>query len=449
MTPPAPPPARWKQFSYRTIAAEISSFTRYYDRVLQLLPLRGDTGFLLDCIEAPRKTFLEGELTENLRDEKAQRTALLLNGSLNVRGDIQQLLQRLHESLSRTSRIVVVLYNPYYGPLYRTAHRLGLKGGEDPTTFLTYGDLRDIARLAGFEIVRVRPCVYSPFRLLGLGSIANRILGFLPIIRGLALVSVAVLRPIVPDREEASVSVVVPARNERDNIRPLLDRLPPLPAGSEVIFVEGHSTDGTWDAIQESLKQPKPGLAMSAYQQTGVGKNDAVRLAMSKAKSDVLLILDADLSVPPEDLKLFLDAYRAGYADFINGTRLVYPMESAAMRFLNKLGNIFFAKALTFTLNARITDALCGTKLVAVHDVRRIERWRADFGDFDPFGDFELLFPAAILGLGIVNVPIRYRARTYGQTNIRRFRDGLRLLRMVITALFRVRAGRIPHSSSS
>ncbi|MGZ7080937.1 MAG: glycosyltransferase family 2 protein, partial [Thermoanaerobaculia bacterium] len=331
----------------------------------------------------------------------------------------------------------------------RTAHRLGLKGGEDPTTFLTYGDLRDIARLAGFEIVRVRPCVYSPFRLLGLGSIANRILGFLPIIRGLALVSVAMLRPIVPDREEASVSVVVPARNERDNIRPLLDRLPPLPAGSEVIFVEGHSTDGTWDAIQESLKQPKPGLAMSAYQQTGVGKNDAVRLAMSKAKSDVLLILDADLSVPPEDLKLFLDAYRAGYADFINGTRLVYPMESAAMRFLNKLGNIFFAKALTFTLNARITDALCGTKLVAVHDVRRIERWRADFGDFDPFGDFELLFPAAILGLGIVNVPIRYRARTYGQTNIRRFRDGLRLLRMVITALFRVRAGRIPHSSSS
>jgi hypothetical protein len=441
--------AKWKRFSYRTIAAEISSFTRYYDRVLQVLPLRGDTGFLLDCIDAPQKMFVDGELTHDLRDEKTSRTALLLNGTLNVRGDIQQLLQRLAGSLSRTSRVVAVLYNPYYGPLYRTAHRLGLKGGEDPTTFLTYADLRDIARLAGFEIVRIRPSVYSPFRLLGLGSIANRVLGFLPIVRGLALVSVAVLRPIIPDRDEASVSVIVPARNERDNIRPLLDRLPPLPRGSEVVFVEGHSTDGTWDVIQQVVSESKPGLALSAYQQTGIGKNDAVRLAMSKATSDVLLILDADLSVPPEDLQLFLDAYRLGFADFVNGTRLVYPMEASAMQFLNKLANIFFAKALTFTLHARITDALCGTKLVAIHDVHRIQRWRSDFGDFDPFGDFELLFPAAILGLGIVNVPIRYRARTYGQTNIRRFRDGLRLLRMVGTALFRVRAGRVPRSSNS
>ena len=111
------------------------------------------------------------------------------------------------------------------------------------------------------------------------------------------------------------------------------------------------------------------------------------------------------------------------------------------MRFLNRLGNIFFAKALSFVLDTPLADSLCGTKLIARHDYQRIVRWRADFGDFDPFGDFELLFPAAILGLGIIDIPIRYRARTYGATSISRFRHGFMLLKMTVFGLFKVRLG--------
>ena len=147
--------------------------------------------------------------------------------------------------------------------------------------------------------------------------------------------------------------------------------------------------------------------------------------------------------MPPELVRRFVDAWRGGAADFVNGNRIVYPMEGDAMRFLNRLGNVFFAKVLTWILGVRLGDCLCGTKLVARSDYVRMQAWRRDFGDFDPFGDFELLFPAAILGLGVVDVPIRYRARTYGSTNIRRFRHGLMLLRMTAVGFFRVKLGKL------
>jgi glycosyltransferase involved in cell wall biosynthesis len=183
---------------------------------------------------------------------------------------------------------------------------------------------------------------------------------------------------------------------------------------------------------------------MAAYQQTGKGKSDAVRLGFSKATHELVTILDADLTMPPEMLPRFYNAYCSGLADFVNGTRLVYPMEGEAMRFLNRVGNVFFAKSLSFVLDTHLTDSLCGTKLLRRDDYARMVRWRQDFGDVDPFGDFELLFPAAMLGLGIIDVPVHYRARQYGATNIHRFRHGLMLLRMTLIGLFRVRAGAAP-----
>jgi glycosyltransferase involved in cell wall biosynthesis len=176
-------------------------------------------------------------------------------------------------------------------------------------------------------------------------------------------------------------------------------------------------------------------------QQTGKGKSDAVRLGFSKARNDIVTILDADLTMPPEMLERFYDAYCEGLADFVNGSRLTYPMEGNAMRFLNRLGNIFFAKALSFVLGVRLGDSLCGTKLLTRRDYERMCQWRNDFGDFDPFGDFELLFPAATLGLGIIDVPVRYRDRVYGSTNIRRFYHGWILLKMTWTGFYRIRLG--------
>ncbi len=438
------PIPRWKRYVYATIAAEVSSVTRYYERVVQWMRQPGDTGFLLEQIDAPEKCEIEGDFALDLTADSAARTAVMLNGTLNGEYDIQSLLGGLRTRLSRTSRVIAILYNPYFSLLYRVASRLGLKAGKDVTTFITYADLRNLAKVSGFEIVRIRPCLYSPFRLLGLGGLINRLMPVIPLLRHLGFVAVVVLRPTRAREERPSLTIIVPARNEKGNIEALVDRLPAFGAATEVLFVEGHSVDGTWEEIQRIVDRGKAGFSLAAMQQSGAGKNDAVRLGMSRARHEVVVILDADLSVPPEQLALFYDAYRMGIADFVNGSRLVYPREGEAMRFLNAVANVFFAKALTYTLDIRITDSLCGTKLLALHDVRRMQRWRADFGDFDPFGDFELLFPAAILGLGVVDMPIRYRARTYGSTNIQRFRDGLRLFRMTMLAFFRIKTGRIP-----
>jgi glycosyltransferase involved in cell wall biosynthesis len=218
--------------------------------------------------------------------------------------------------------------------------------------------------------------------------------------------------------------------------------MPDLGCETEIIFVEGRSSDGTWDEIQRVVSTYSSKFKLHALRQTGKGKNDAVRLGFAHANGELLTILDADLSMPPELLGRFYEAYCQGLADFVNGTRLVYPMEGAAMRRLNHLGNIFFAKALSAVLGNRLGDALCGTKLFARHDYRRMVEWRKDFGDFYPFGDFELLFPASVLALGIVDVPIRYRARVYGTTNISRFHHGLMLLRMTLLGLFRIKLGK-------
>lgn len=429
---------------YSTIAAEISSFTRYYDRVVQWMRQPGDTGFLLEAIEASEKLDINGDFDLELSAENDARTAVLLNGTLNCVFDIQSVLLDLRCKLSRTSRVIAVLYNPYFSFAYRAASRAGIKSGKDVTTFITHADLSNIAKLAGYEIVRIRPSVYLPFQLLGLGNLVNRWLPLIPLLRYLAFVAVVVLRPTIARNERPSLSIIIPARNERGNIQPLLERLPSLETRTEVILVEGHSADDTWPEIERAVARGKPGVTLVALQQPGIGKNDAVRVGMSRATHEVAVILDADLSVAPEQLAFFYEAYRTGIGDFVNGSRLVYPMEGEAMRFLNKIANVFFAKALSATLGVRLTDSLCGTKLIALHDVRRIQRWRADFGDFDPFGDFELLFPAAVLCLGIVDVPIRYRARTYGTTNIQRFRDGLRLLRMTWLALLRIKTGKVP-----
>ena len=342
---------------------------------------------------------------------------------------------------------MVALYNWYFAWLFRLADRLGLRQGPPIITFITQGDLEQLARLAGFEVVRLRPVAYVPWHFFGLGSLLNVIMPAIPGLRWLSLVTVAVLRPAVAVNREPfarpSLSIVIPARNERGNIAEALRRMPGFGAPTEVIFVEGHSSDGTWEEIQRVTSEwdQRGGLRVRAFQQVGRGKADAVRLGFAHATGDVLTILDADLTMPPERLTRFYDAYCQGSADFVNGTRLVYPMEGEAMRFLNRLGNIFFARLLSFVLDVRLGDSLCGTKLVTRRDYERFVRWRSDFGDFDPFGDFELLFPAAVLGTGIIDVPVYYRARTYGSTNIRRFRDGAILFRMSMTGLLRIKFG--------
>ena len=429
----------WRRYLNRVIGRELSTLTRYYDRVIQWIPRRDDTGLLLREIDCQKKSSVtRDEEFPDLSGEEVKRTAILINGSLNHHFDIQGLFEELQPKLARTSRLLLVLYNPYLRWLYALANRIGWRQGELPETFITRHDLEILARLSGFEVVRQRACGYVPIRAFGFGDLINRVLALLPFVRWFSLIYLVVLRPI-RKASNPGLSCVIPARNERGNIENALQRFPNLGCRVEIVFVEGHSTDGTWEEIQRVAPLYADRFRIKTFQQTGKGKADAVRLGFSQASEHLLTILDADLTMPPEMLSRFYRAYCEGQGDFVNGSRLVYPMEGNAMRFLNRLGNVFFAKMLSWVLDVRIGDSLCGTKLLARHDYERMKAWRRDFGEFDPFGDFELLFPAAIFGLGLIDVPIRYLARRYGATNIHRFAHGLQLLRMTAIGFFRIK----------
>jgi hypothetical protein len=433
-----------RKWTYALVGREVSRITRYADRVVHVDPLPSDAGMLLEAIDAPVKQIAASANLVEIAPASDAVDVILFNGNFNHSTDIQGLLETVRPHIGRRGRVVVALYNWYFAWLFRLADRFGLRQGPPIITFVTQADLDQLARLAGFELVRLRPVAYVPWHFFGIGTLLNVVMPAVPGLRWLSLVTVAVLRPRIPSaRERPSLSIVIPARNERGNIENALRRMPDFGASTEVIFVEGHSGDGTWEEIQRvtSLWDGRAGLRVRAFQQVGKGKADAVRLGFSKATGEVLTILDADLTMPPEKLTRFYDAYCQGAADFVNGTRLVYPMEGEAMRFLNRLGNVFFASMLSFVLDVRLGDSLCGTKLVSRLDYERFVRWRNDFGDFDPFGDFELLFPAAVLGTGIIDIPVYYRARTYGTTNIRRFRDGAILFRMTMTGLRRIKFG--------
>ncbi|MEO1483482.1 MAG: glycosyltransferase family 2 protein [Myxococcota bacterium] len=423
----------------RSVADEISRVSRYCDEVLQCFPLAHDRGELLSRVDCDHKRVVS-DLDSLPGPEPERRRLVLLNGSLNHDFDVQATLGRLLPFVHRGDRIALVLYNPYLRGLYRAANRLGIREGEAPSTFITHSAIENLAAISGYEVVRSRPAGFVPTRVL---APLNRVLGALAGVRELSLARVVFLRPSRPAPTQPSLSVVVPARNERGNIENALKGLRPLNAAVdlEVIFVEGHSSDGTWEEIERVVGAYGDEFQLKMFRQSGKGKNDAVRLGFAHASKDLLTILDADLTMPPTMLKRFYDAYTQGRGDFINGSRLVYPMEGEAMRFLNHLGNVFFAKALSAVLENPLSDSLCGTKLLARRDYERVVAWRQDFGDFDPFGDFELLFAASVLAMGTVDVPVRYLARTYGSTNISRFRHGLELLRMTAIGASRVRSG--------
>lgn len=423
-------------YVHRAIAARISTMARYYDEVIQVLPVEHDRGALLSMIDSPRKA---REETLSAGPTAGKRRAILINGTFNHSTDIQGILEGLRPRVGRDDRMVAVAYNPYLKFLFGLANSLGLRKGPLPRTFLRRVDAQELARLSGYELLSFSPCGYAPARMAGLGWLANRLLPLLPGIRWLAFGCVLVMRPKVEQVERLGLTVVIPARNEFGNIEAALQRMPDLGCPLEVIFVEGHSSDGTWEEIERVRRAYGDRVRILSAKQSGKGKADAVRLGFSMATMPLLTILDADLTMPPEMLRRFYQAYVEGHGDFINGSRLLYPMEGEAMRFLNHLGNVFFASSLSYVLSTRLGDSLCGTKLLARHDYERMKAWRRDFGDFDPFGDFELLFPAAVLQLGLVNLPIRYAARTYGSTNISRFRHGFELLRMTVIGFFRIK----------
>jgi SAM-dependent methyltransferase len=366
---------------------------------------------------------------------------VIMSDLVNDLWDVELAFGQLKRVTHPGSRLILNFYSRLWEPPLDAARALGLAKPLLEQNWLTVQDVDNLLRLADFEVTRHWDEILLPVRVPGLEQLANRYLARLWPLDQAALTHLVVARPASrPDArlDEPLVSVVVPARNESGNVAAIFDRTPEMGRGTELVFVEGHSTDDTYATIEREIAR-HPDRPCQLLRQTGKGKGDAVRLGFAHARGDVLMILDADLTVAPEDLPRFLNALRSGKGEFINGVRLVYPMQKQAMRFLNLLGNKFFSLAFSWLLGQSIKDTLCGTKVLRTSDYRRIAAQRAYFGDFDPFGDFDLLFGAAKLNLKIVDLPIRYRERTYGTTNIQRWKHGWLLLQMVVFAAKRIK----------
>jgi ubiquinone/menaquinone biosynthesis C-methylase UbiE len=353
--------------------------------------------------------------------------------------DVQKVFENIRALCKPSTRVIINAYSRLWEIPRRMAEFWGQAKPQLGQNWLTAGDIASLLYLADFEVVRTSSEIICPIRTPGLNTLLNRYLAKLWPFSLFSITNFLVARPKPqPKPEGQTVSVIVPARNEAGNIRQIFDRVPEMGAGTELILVEGHSTDDTFQRIQEEMRS-HPRERVKLLQQTGKGKGDAVRLGFAHASGDVLMILDADLTVPPEDLPRFYEAWRSGKAEFVNGVRLVYPMEDKAMRFFNLAGNKFFSLAFSWLLSQKIKDTLCGTKVLGRKQYEVIAANRSYFGEIDPFGDFDLIFGAAKCNLKMLDLPVRYRERTYGETNIQRWKHGWLLIRMVVLAMRRIK----------
>jgi SAM-dependent methyltransferase len=356
---------------------------------------------------------------------------IILSDLVGFLYDIRLVFERLRSACHAQTRIIIHWYSLLWQPILALAERTGMKYPLPILNWTTKEDLANLLYLADFEVLRSRPHILLPKHVPLLTRFVNRFLTPLPLIRQFALTNWVVARPmrLTENRPVPTVSVICPCRNEAGNIQQIVERLPNIGSHTELIFVEGHSKDNTLDECRR-VAANTPEKDIKVLVQEGRGKGDAVRLGFAKATGDILMILDADISVAPEDLVDFYDALVSGKGDFINGCRLVYSMDSRAMRFLNLWGNKFFALLLSKLMGQPVKDSLCGTKVLWRKAYLDIAAGRTYFGALDPFGDFDLLFGAAKLNMKIIDIPVRYRERTYGSTNINRFADGSLLMRM-------------------
>lgn len=407
--------------------------------LLAALPNRDVTGVDISPrqLDAARAAVPHGQFYLQAGEElMLDRTfdVIIISETLNYAADVQALLTQIKAVSTPHTRLHLNFYNGLWRPFLVLGSMVGIKAATPQSNWLSPQDVKNLLDLAGWEVITAQPRLLCPLHIPIIEPLLNQFLA--PLLPWLCLTHFITARPAgvaVAADKLPIVTVVVPARNEAGNIAVMLDRIPEMGGGTEIVFVEGGSKDNTWEEIQKIVADPR-GRRVLAIQQTGRGKGNAVREGYAIATGDILMILDADLTMPPEDLPKFYDVLAFGKAEFANGCRLVYPMEKEAMQFFNLCANKFFGLAFSWLLGQSLKDTLCGTKVLRRSDYDKIAANRAYFGDFDPFGDFDLLFGASRLNMKIADIPIRYRDRTYGETNIQRWKHGLLLFKMLAFA---------------
>lgn len=367
---------------------------------------------------------------------------IIISDTLGYLADIQRVFNRVRHICTPETRIIINYHSFLWEPCLSLAQKLNLKMPHKRLNWLNRLDVVNLLNLEGFDIIKTGKRYLMPIYIPFISWFMNKYIAYLPLFNSMCLTGYIIARlpqQLPTDNKEYSVSVIIPARNESGNIEDAVKRVPEMGKHTEIIFVEGGSTDNTLETIQNICNQYAPIRDVKYLIQSGKGKGDAVRLGFEHATGDILMILDADLTVPPEDLPKFYNAIATGKGEYINGTRLVYPMEDEAMRTLNIMGNKFFSIMFSWLLSQRIKDTLCGTKVLTASNYKKLIANRSYFGDFDPFGDFDLIFGSAKLNLKFIEVPIRYQSRKYGETNISRFAHGWLLLKMTLYAMNRIK----------
>jgi SAM-dependent methyltransferase len=363
---------------------------------------------------------------------------IILSDTIGSLWDAQQAIHNIYRLCHSQTRIIISHYNFLWEPLFKLLESLKLKQKQPNQNWFSNKDVVNLLELENYQVIKTERKIFLPVYIPLLSFIFNRFLFNLPLVNHLNIVSLIIARPLLNEVVQASVSIIIPARNERGNIENAIKRTPMFGTAQEFIFIEGHSSDNTYEEI-ERVQAAYPAKDIKIMRQTGKGKGNAVREAFDAAGGDILMILDADLTVSPEELPKFYDALCQKKGEFINGCRLVYPMDKNAMRFLNLLGNKFFGWFFSYLLSQQLKDTLCGTKVLFRNDYEVIKANRSYFGDFDPFGDFDLLFGAAKQNLKITEILIRYKDREYGSTQISRFKHGLLLIKMSFFAAKKIK----------
>lgn len=335
--------------------------------------------------------------------------------------DLQRQFENLHNCCHRGSRLYIYGYNSLWEEPLKLAEKLRLKMPQPEQNWLTEFDFRNLLELAGFQVVKVHYLALIPLWIPVVSWFCNNILAHLPGLRRLCLIHLIVARPVMNTEhaQSSSVSVIIPCRNEEGNIADAVKRMPALGSRTEIIFCDDQSTDNTRAEIERMIRK-FPEKNIQLVEGPGVCKSKNVWAGFDAANNDILMILDADLTVMPEELPRFLDAIASNRGEFINGSRLVYPIPRDAMKLANRLGNIAFSWLFSLLLGQRIKDTLCGTKVVRRCDWLRMRKYIDYWGVSDRWGDYDLLLGAAKLNLRIVDLPVHYQERVAGISKMTR-----------------------------
>ncbi len=377
----------------------------------------------------------DNDLVKSLSSIEEKFDLVIITDLFELTDDIYSVLKIIKKILIPNGKLLVNSVNPKWNVILKLFEKLQLKTYTKDRAYIHPKKISNIAKSDGFELNQYYSRQIFPFRMLGIGKLINKILEVVLLPFNIGIKNYMIFSYYKSSNINNSKSIIIPAKNEEKNLVPLIKRIPVFDEEYELVVVYGKSEDKTEEIVLD-LENLFPNINIKVIKQSSNGKANAVWEAVEVCDMELIAILDSDQSVDPETLKYFFEILESGNADFVNGTRLIYPMEDKAMRTINTFGNKIFQFLISLVIRQRLTDSLCGTKVFKKSNINKIKTWQDTLSSRDPFGDFDLIFSAAYAGDKILEYPVHYRARVYGETQISRFRDGFKLIKYFIESYY-------------